>query len=115
MDDGIITGDETLMIRTINDIKSVFNLKVQDGMKDFLGCKIEIKAENGWIKQTRIVDRLEKDWKHEIKKREFNIPVGEGYKVIRPNEEEKLMDEEEQQLFRSGIVTLMYLVKLGQP
>ena len=59
-------------------------------MKYFLGCYIYIKEENGWIKQTRIMERLEKDWKHEIKKKEFNIPVGEGYKAIRPTEEEKL-------------------------
>jgi hypothetical protein len=38
VDDGIITGDETLIIKSINDLKAIFNLKVQEGMKDFKGC-----------------------------------------------------------------------------
>ena len=68
VDDGIIAGDENLMLRTVNDLRSIFNLKVQDGMKDFLGCEVEIQLDNGWIKQTRIVERLEKDWKDITKK-----------------------------------------------
>ena len=101
------------MLETVNKLSSVFNLKVQDGMKDFLGCEIEIISEKGWIKQSRIVDKLEKDWKDKIKRKDSNVPVGEGYKVIRPSENEKMMDDAEPKSYRSGVGTLMYLVKLS--
>ena len=39
--------------------------------------------------------------------------VGEGFKVIRPRDDEVKMVETKQKLFRSGIGTLMYLVKLS--
>ena len=39
--------------------KNFPQFKVKEGMKDFLGCEIEIEGENYWIKQTRIIERLE--------------------------------------------------------
>ena len=82
VDDGIIAGDEMLMLRTVNDLKSVFNLKVQYGMKDFLGCEIEIQMDDGWIKQTRIMERLEKDWKQVIKKRKLIFQLERDTKLL---------------------------------
>jgi hypothetical protein len=58
---------------------------------------------------------LEKDLKNDIKRKIINIPVGEGFKVIRPKDDEVKMVETKQKLFRSGIGTLMYLVKLSRP
>ena len=115
VDDGIITGDEELLEESIQQLSNNFNLKVQEGMKDFLGCEIAIGNDVGTIKQTRIIEKLEKDWKLDIKKKVFKTPTPEGYKVIRPEEKDKLMEVIEQKKFRSGIGTLMYLVKLSRP
>jgi hypothetical protein len=40
MDDMIITGDVSLLKRTVHDLKKVLNVKVQYNIKDFLHCDI---------------------------------------------------------------------------
>ena len=47
--------------------------------------------------------------------RKVNIPVAIGYTVIRPEEDEEVMEENKQKLFRSGVGTLLYSIKLLVP
>jgi hypothetical protein len=44
-----------------------------------------------------------KDWNNHIKKKTFNIPVGDGLKVIQPKDDEGKMVNANQKKFRSGI------------
>ena len=115
VDDGIIAGDKELVEEVMLNLSKAFKLKIQSGIDNFLGCEIKIQGNERWIKQSRIITKMKDEWVNTSKLKNFKTPVVNGYKAIRPKDEEIVMGEKDQKLFRSGIGTLMYMVKLTRP
>jgi hypothetical protein len=47
VDDMIITGDVSLMVKTVDNLRKIFDVKVQYNIKDFLSCDIvELSGES---------------------------------------------------------------------
>jgi Reverse transcriptase (RNA-dependent DNA polymerase) len=113
IDDMIITGDVRLMVKTVEGLRKVFEVKVQYTIKDFLSCEIIKLPGEIHIYQSRIIQKMLKDVESS-KEGKYKTPSAPGFRVIRPTEEEKV-DAETQKWFRSTIGSLLYLVKLSRP
>jgi hypothetical protein len=71
-----------------------------------------------WVLQFQpdIVDKLEKKFQEKVKNLKlYDTPAGIQDKVIRPEKDAKLLDYEDQKEFRSGVGSLLYLVKHSRP
>ena len=113
MDNSIITGNEDLVQEAIRDLKRFFNMAVQGNLEDYLGCEI-IKTKDGFqIAQKRIVKDSTENFKDFPPGRIFDSPSPDRYIVERIIDQE--LDEEKEKLFRSGIGSLLHLVKHLRP
>jgi Reverse transcriptase (RNA-dependent DNA polymerase) len=116
VDDSIIAGDKELIEDTINELKKVFNIKVQGNLEDYLGCEITRSEKGFCIGQKRIIEDLVQRLKSYLSGREFKTPSPSGYGVTRPSEDsEDCLKNEEQVLYRSAVGSLLYLVKHSRP
>jgi hypothetical protein len=57
VDDGIIAGNKTMMRSTIDGLNKVFKVKVQETIKDFLGCNIGEDFGTITLGQSRIMEK----------------------------------------------------------
>ena len=115
VDDGIITGDEQMMKKVIDGLNKVFKVKVQETIKDFLGCEIRENFGEISLGQSRIVEKLMSDNDLSLKKEKWSTPSAPGFFVVRPQNRAEMIDEKSQKWYRSTIGTLLYLVKLSRP
>ena len=98
---------------TIKNLGSVFNIKVQKSIDDFLGWEIHEGFGRILLAQHRIVDKLLKS--NTIKEdTNYETPSAPGFFVVRPSESEKV-DNLTQKWYRSNIGCLLYLIKLSRP
>jgi hypothetical protein len=113
VDDMIITGDMALMVKTVADLRKVFDVKVQYNINDFLGCEITELPGEMRLHQKRIVNKMLENVEL-VSEKEYKTPCGPGFRVVRPSSDEKV-DQATQKWFRSNIGSLLYLVKLSRP
>jgi hypothetical protein len=57
VDNGILTGDVSMMDETIRGLEKVFNIKTNKGIEDFLGCKIKESTNGMMLTQKRIIEK----------------------------------------------------------
>jgi hypothetical protein len=113
VDDSIIAGEEFLIKEIITSLQEVFKVKVQGSLEDYLGCEVVKEEEGYWIGQRRIIEDLIGKFKVFLPGRVFDTPTLNRYVVERGVEEP--LEEGKQALFRSGVGSLLYLVKHSRP
>ena len=116
MDDFLLVGDEEAMDEAIQEIKAAYSVKEMGKVEEYVGCKIEIKNKNVLISQPDLIKKLEKnfgEFVHGLAKYNTPGPPGEG--IVRPGDTDPLITDEEQKIFRSGVGSLLYLMKHSRP
>ena len=116
VDDCLLIGDKEAIDSTVDDIKKQFDITTED-VKDFVGCSIEKQNERILLHQPDLIKRLLKSFEKDIKNitREYDTPAGGHFKVVRPKDDEPKLNEEEQTKYRSGVGSLLFLVKHSRP
>jgi hypothetical protein len=109
VDDSITAGEERLIEDTITSLQKVFKVKFKGTLEDYLGCEVVKEEEGFWIGQKRIIEDLIGKSKDFLSGRAFETPTINRYVVERGVEEP--LEERKQVLFRSGVGSLLYLVK----
>jgi hypothetical protein len=100
----------------VEDIKKHFVIKEMESMSKYVGCTISDQEGILQIKQPEIIVSLRKKFEQLIgNMKEYNTPAPSHYIVMRPSEGDSLLGDKEQGIFRSGIGTLLYLVKHSRP
>ena len=115
VDDCIMIGTDEGINRTINGLKEHYEITVNE-VDNFIGCKIEKTGRALLLHQPELLDKLEKTFGEDISKiRICDTPAAMGYRITRPREHDKLLSEEEQTRYRSGVGSLLYLIKFTRP
>jgi hypothetical protein len=118
VDDGGIIGSPTIIREVINALSKVFKVKDLGEMKHFVGCHlIESKDHTTtWIHQPKLIKHLEENFKQYIQtERVYKTPASPKTVVMRPEENDPLITQSDQSLYRSGVGMLLYLVKHSRP
>jgi hypothetical protein len=113
IDDSIIAGDENLIEETVKGLKNTFEVKVQGGLKDYLGCEISKTNEGFLIGQERIVQDLIVKFGDYLSGKDCSSPSANREVIHRKIE--NYFDKERQKLYQSGVRSLLYLVKHSRP
>lgn len=118
VDDLLIVGDQDAVNKCIRDIKTRFNVTVEESLSDYLSCEIQFNSNRtkAWIGQPHLIKRLEKHWGEEVKTlQKFKTPGTPSLGVLRPKEGDVLLGLHNQKHYRSGVGLLLYLVKHSRP
>ena len=67
------------------------------------------------LHQTKLINKLYKKFELRCKSKTYKTPMLPGSGVIRVKEESELLSEMDQHLYRSGVGTLLYLIKHSRP
>ena len=86
-------------------------------MNEYVGCEINCLSDKSIIMcQDSLIKKMLKIFGSEVNgMRIYDTPASTGYLVIRPTEEEHVLDDAEQTRYRSGIGILMFLIKYSRP
>ena len=119
VDDAIFAGDKEAVEDAVESLKRVgFELKVNDDFKDYLSCEVLVDKSRkmAWLGQPHLLKKLDIKFGDKVKDlQEYRTPGSPGMGIIRPKDIEPKVDEEQHNLFRSGVGMLLYLVKYSRP
>lgn len=119
VDDCLCIGHRAAIEDTIAKIKaSGLNVTVEDTLKDYLSCEISFSKDRkkAWLGQPNLIKKLEKKFQSLVSNLQtYRTPGTPGQGVMRPQTEEEKISEEDQSIFRTGVGTLLYLVKYSRP
>ena len=102
----------------LKELSKEFNVKYLGKLENFLGCKIiENKQKDTiYIHQPKLIKNLNSTFKKYIGHvRNHKTPAGPKTSITRPQKGDPLISPEKQQLFRSGVGMLLWLVKHSRP
>ena len=99
-------------------VKNGLNVTIKDDLEDYLSCEIRFnKARTkAWLGQPHLIKKLEKKFGDLVKHlMEYKTPGTPQTGIVRPKEEDLLIGEHQQEMYRSGVGMLLYLVKHSRP
>jgi len=116
VDDCFVVGDKLAVQTALNDVQKVFNITRSDNIEDFIGCHIKRSGDKVLLSQPDLIKKmLDKFEDHIEKLKDYDTPAGASTHVRRCITDEEALDDEEQQNFRSGVGSLLHLLKHSRP
>jgi hypothetical protein len=116
VDDVLCVGDKRAIDEAIKDIKLRYTIKEIGTLKEYVGCTVMVRDEGVHVVQPDIIKKMENLFASKISQLSvYKTPAGPGEIVIRPKDGDTLIDENQQKLFRSGVGSLLYLMKHSRP
>jgi hypothetical protein len=116
VDDCACIGNRAAIDVAINEIKKYFVIKCLGKLNEYVGCQIINQEGLVEIKQPDIVKSLELRFGKNINiLKDITTPAITRSVVIRPTEDDTTLIKNLQQFYRSGVGTLLYLVKHSRP
>ena len=116
VDDCLIVGDKNAVKCAIEEIKKNFDVTHSPDIEEFVGCTIERDGEKLLLSQPDLIRKLAKQFHDQVERlKVFDTPAAPGIHVIRPLSEEEKLGTEEQTEYRSGVGSLLYLLKHSRP
>ncbi len=92
-----------------------YDITTED-VHDFVVCTIKKKESAIYLHQPDLIKKMLKTFGNDIEKlKDYETPPGPGYRVTRPHTDEEKLNNEEQKKYRSGVWSLLYLVKHSRP
>jgi hypothetical protein len=111
VDDCLIICKENLISMLITDVKNGgFNLKIPQNLTDYLTCRVlENQSENEiLILQPHLINNLRDTFEDEVLgKGTYKIPGTSRFKVVCPDENSELINDNLQKRFKSGVGMLL--------
>ena len=117
VDDVLMVGDQSAIDKAIEDIEKVFSIRKEGKLNDYIGCIIEFENESeATMHQPHILKKLKNKFSDIVMNiRTGKTPSPPGSVLMRPKENEAVIDEDKQNIYRSGVGTLLYLTKHTRP
>ena len=118
VDDSAIMGDKRDITETIRLIGQKYKIKTEGELNDFLGCEILRRQREAtcWLLQPHLIKKLQDKYKHVMTKFTKTCTPGTPRKIMHKcGETEILLDTEGHNEYRSGVGSLLYLLKHSRP
>jgi hypothetical protein len=117
VDDFLLLGDEKDISEVLEEIKSAYLVKELGEVENFVRCKIKFEKGSVFLSQPDIIKKMENDFGEELVQGlgEYKTPGTPGEGIVRPSAVDELICESDQKIFRSGIGSLLYLMKDSCP
>mmetsp|Transcript_10575 Transcript_10575/g.23465 ORF Transcript_10575/g.23465 Transcript_10575/m.23465 type:complete len:546 (+) Transcript_10575:97-1734(+) len=118
VDDCVLVGTEQSIDVATKQIQEHFTIKIEDELNDYLGCeiKLDLDRKRGWISQPHIIKNLKAKFAEEVRHlKSTKTPGTPGYGFVKPKSEDEHLSNDMQAKYRSGVGTLLYLVKHSRP
>ena len=118
VDDMLIIGKREQIQEFATMIQKEFSVKIQHNLADYLGCEFHMNKEKtrGWLGQPSIIKSLEQKFGERAMKERLSMTPGTPRFIARrlENKEDKV-NAEDHETYRSGVGTLLYLMKHSRP
>ena len=118
VDDMLIIGKKEQIEDFASKIQKVFSVKIQHNLADYLGCEFHMNKERtrGWLGQPSIIKSLEQKFGERAMKERLSLTPGTPRFTARriENPEDKV-NPQDHEIYRSGVGTLLYLMKHSRP
>ena len=102
--------------KALSEIEKLFNITRSKNVEDFIGCRIQREGNQIMLSQPDLIRKLLRGFEEKIKDlKEKNIPAPASSRVVRCKEDEKGLTDKEQREYRSGVGSLLYLLKHSRP
>ena len=116
VDDCMVLGDKAAVKKALDDIEKFFSITRKEGIEDFIGCRIERDGNRAMLSQPYLIQKLLKKFEKKIENlKEYDVPAPTGSHIMRCKTEEEKITEDEQMEYRSGVGSLLYLLKHSRP
>ena len=118
VDDMLIIGKKEQIEDFASKIQKVFSVKIQHNLADYLGCEFHMNKERtkGWLGQPSIIKSLEQKFgERAIKERLSLTPGTPRFTARRVENPEDKVNQQDHEIYRSGVGTLPYLTKHSRP
>ena len=120
VDDLAFFGNKSAIDDAVKKLRQEFNMKFVGDLKEYVGCATRFENRKGqkvaYLTQPDIINKMLKKFSKEFcKMGKYKVPSGPGYVAVRPKEDSVKLSDELQKKFRSGVGTLLYLVKHSRP
>ena len=114
VDDFLLLGKRANIEKELKELQEEFEITSGE-VEEFIGCVIEKLDDRILLSQPDIIAKLVKKFEHRLSGKQFKTPAAGGSRVVRPTAEIERLGRELQQEFRSGVGSLLYLVKQTRP
>lgn len=116
VDDCFVVGDKMAVREALSGIEKHFSITRSEHIEDFIGCHIERDGNKILLSQPDLINKLISKFGAKIEKlKQYETPAPAGTHVIRCTDDEATLDDSEQNEFRSGVGSLLYLLKHSRP
>ena len=116
VDDIFCVGDKTKVDELVAILRKQFTVKILGVLEEYIGCKIIRNGQSCWLHQLDLLKKVGNDFDDEIRDMQtYATPLPAGMILYRPKEGDMLLPEDQQRKYRSGVGSLLYLVKLSRP
>ena len=116
VDDCFVIGDKIAVKQTLKEIEQHFNITRSEDIEDFIGCRIEKEDKSILLSQPDLIKKMLKKFGDKIQNmREYETPAPSGTHIIRCKDDEAKLSDDDQAEFRSGVGSLLYLLKHSRP
>jgi Reverse transcriptase (RNA-dependent DNA polymerase) len=116
VDDLLMIGNQEALDQAVKDLQGEFKIKDLGTINEYVGVTVEKDKNMITLNQPDIIAKMENKFSDKIcNLKVYDTPAGVQDKIIRPDENSILLDHEGQQEFRSGVGSLLYLVKHSRP
>jgi len=117
VDDGGCLAKTEIIAETLKGLSKEFLIKDLGPLKNYVGCQLIENPEEKemWILQPKLIEHMEKVFGSQLSGREAVVPAAPKTGVVRPKEDDEVIDAEKQSMYRSGVGMLLYLIKHSRP
>ena len=116
VDDCFVVGDKKAVKQALDDVQTVFNITRSENIEDFIGCHIQRVGDKVMLSQPDLIKKMLEKFEEKIENlKKYDTPATASSHVKRCLEEENGLNDEDQQEFRSGVGSLLYLLKHSRP
>ena len=118
VDDMLMIGKKEQIEDFVSKIQKEISVKIQHNLADYLGCEFHMNNERirGWLGQPSIIKSLEHKFGERSMKERLSLTTGTPRFTARrlKNPEDKV-NPEDHETYRSGVGSLLYLMKHSRP
>jgi len=116
VDDCFVVGDQAAVKEALDEIEMHFAITRSEKIEDFIGCRIERDDDHIFISQPDLINKMTKKFDDKISNmKDYTTPASAGTHIVRCETDEEKLSEDEQMEFRSGVGSLLYLLKHSRP
>ena len=118
VDDMLIIGKKKQIEDFASKLQKVFSVKIQHNLADYLGCEFHMTKERtrGWLGQPSIIKSLEQKFGERAMKERLSLTSGTPRFTARRIEDPKdKVNPQDNEIYRSGVETSLYLTKHSRP